>query len=215
MSFRRNIKNIVFDFGGVLLNIDYKLTYEAIESLLGITVRPERILPYHAGLLSDYETGKMNTETFIWNLQHISNNKSIQGRDIIKAWNAMLLGWDAANFDLLLQLRKRYSVFLLSNTNELHMDWVYRDLLINHGITDFESRYFDKTYYSHQIHFKKPDPEIYKYVTDVAGINPDETLFMDDIESNVAAAKDAGWKTYHHTPGDNLQEICLKKLKLL
>lgn len=126
----------------------------------------------------------------------------------------MLLGWQTYKFALLASLRKNFRVYLLSNTNELHLDWVYNDLLANHGITDFETRFFDKAYYSHQIHCRKPDADIYRYVTEEAGLIPHETLFIDDLAVNIAAAADEGWHTCHFDPADDLKHTLTNRLGL-
>lgn len=209
------IKNIIFDFGGVLLDIDYDKTYDALTSLLGFSFIPEKLPPKIIKVLHDYETGTMNTESFIWNLQQLAKGNVPQGRAIMDAWNAMLLGWDPVKFDFLLDLRKKYNLFLLSNTNELHLDWVYRDLSLNHKINNFDSCFFNKTYYSHNIHLKKPDEAVYRFVTQDANIIPGETCFIDDIKANIEGAKKMGWNTYLHHPQDNLIDIFKFKLKLI
>lgn len=210
-----NIKNIVFDFGGVLIDIDYHLTNEALGKLLGVSFTSEDIPTNVLKSLHAFETGNMAVETFLWNLQILAKNTAPQGKELINAWNAMLMGWNPKKFDFLLALRKKYNIYLLSNTNELHLDWVYDDLKRVHNIQDFDSRYFDKTYYSHLIGKRKPNEEIYAYVTDDVGLILDETIFIDDLKPNIDAAKSFGWNTYHHNPADDLIAVFEKKLKLL
>jgi len=211
----KKIKNIVFDFGGVLLDLDYTKTHDAMSKLLGFEFMPATFAPETTKFLNEYEIGKINTETFIWNLQRLAKKEVPIGQDVIKAWNAMLLGWQPAKFDFLLSLRKKYKTYLLSNTNELHLTWVLNDLKKHHNIVDFDTTYFEKTYYSHLIGMRKPDSEIFEFVTQDAGLDPAETLFIDDLEVNTLAAKVTGWKVYQHDPKDDLIQVFTEKLKLM
>ncbi|MFT4533964.1 MAG: HAD superfamily hydrolase (TIGR01549 family) [Saprospiraceae bacterium] len=192
------IKNIIFDFGGVLLNLDQELTFSELSEVTGIPMTSEDIPAHIFKVLLGYEKGEINTETFLWHLQKESTTLIPQPDRLIKAWNAMLLGWDPGKFDFLLELRKDYKVFLLSNTNELHIEWVLRDLKKNHNITDFDTRFFDRTFYSHKMKMRKPEEQIYRTVIEETGVNASETLFIDDNKNNVSAAISAGWKAILH-----------------
>lgn len=203
----KDFKNIVFDFGGVLLDIDYNKTYVALENLMGIGFDPNTLSPNSLKVLHNFEIGSISVETFLWNLQLISTNEMPQGLDLIKAWNAMLIGWDTEKFEFLLDLKTKYNVYLLSNTNELHLNWVYQDLKTNHNIEDFDTRFFHKTYYSHLIEKRKPNADIFEFVQNDSLLNPSETLFIDDNKENVDAAKSLGWHTYHHNPKENLIDV--------
>lgn len=203
----KEFKNIVFDFGGVLLDIDYNKTSVALQNLLGIAFDPNTLSPNSLKFLHDFEIGRISTETFLWNLQHLSAREMPQGIDLIKAWNAMLIGWDKEKFQFLLELKSIYNLYLLSNTNELHLSWAYQDLKTNHDIDDFDTRFFIKTYYSHLIEKRKPNADIFEFVQNDSQLIPSETIFIDDLKENVEAAKSLGWKTYHHNPKENLIEI--------
>ncbi len=205
------IKNIVFDFGGVLLDIDYGRTHDELEKLLGTAFEPNTLSPNSLNVLLDFELGKIGTETFLWNLQQLAVNEMPQGIDLIKAWNAMLIGWDVSKFEFLLELKSKYNIYLLSNTNELHLNWVYQDLKNNHHIFDFDTRFFNKTYYSHLIGKRKPDTEIFEFVQNDSSLIPSETIFIDDLNGNIEAAKHLGWMTYHHNPQDNLIKVFEEK----
>ncbi|MBK8886343.1 MAG: HAD family phosphatase [Saprospiraceae bacterium] len=211
----KKIQNIVFDFGGVLLDLDYTKTHDAMSKLLGFEFMPATFAPETTKFLNEYEIGKINTETFIWNLQRLAKKEVPIGQDVIKAWNAMLLGWQPAKFDFLLSLRKKYKTYLLSNTNELHLTWVLIDLKKQHHISDFDTTYFEKTYYSHLIGMRKPDSQIFEFVTQDARLDPAETLFIDDLEVNTLAAKVPGWKVYQHDPKDDFIQVFTEKLKLM
>jgi putative hydrolase of the HAD superfamily len=209
------IKNIVFDFGGVLLDIDYQKTYDAMSTLMSRSFDPKLLSHNVKSILNKYETGYINTEIFIEKMQQLSQKKVPKAETIIDAWNALLIGFEPSKFDLLLNLRKNYKVFLLSNTNELHLNWVYEYLAEKYNIRDFDSRYFDKSYYSHQIGMRKPDEEIFRFVSIDAALGPDDTLFIDDIKENILGATASGWQIYHHNPNDDLEHIIKNKLCLL
>jgi len=194
------IKNIIFDFGGVLLDLDYELTYKALAEVTGIEMDGQSIPAQVFKVMLGYEKGEINTETFLWNLQKESTKLTPQPDKLIKAWNAMLLGWNADRFAFLEDLRKDYGVYLLSNTNELHIEWVRKDLVKNHKIKDFDTRFFDQTFYSHQMRMRKPELSIYLKAVEDAGLVASECLFIDDNADNVAAAKSAGLQAIHHDP---------------
>ena len=194
------IKNIVFDFGGVLLDLDYELTFAELAEVTGVSMTFDDIPAHIFKVMLGYEKGEINTETFLWHLQKESTKLTPQPDKLIKAWNAMLLGWNPKRFDFLTALRKDYKIFLLSNTNKLHIEWVLRDLKKNHNISDFATRFFDHVYYSHDMKMRKPEEAIYNTVIHKSGINPSETLFIDDNKSNVDAAISAGWNAVLHDP---------------
>lgn len=210
----QKIKNIVFDFGGVLLDIDYQKTYSALEKLLHFSFTDTNVDEAMIKTLEDFETGAMNVETFLWNLQNRAKKDIPQGQDLIKAWNSMLIGWQPQKLDFLQALHQKYRIFLLSNTNVLHLAWVYNDLKVHHGIVDFDLRFFEKTYFSHLIGLRKPNPEIYAFVTSDAKILKYETLFVDDVWDNIHAAEQFGWNTYHHDPKEDLIDVFKHRLQL-
>jgi FMN phosphatase YigB (HAD superfamily) len=157
-----------------------------------------------AKAIREYETGKISLETFLWYFQTNSKKEMPQGLDVINTWNSMLIGWQPGRLEMLSNLRKNYKIFLLSNTNDLHLQWVYRDLKNNHEIIDFDERFFDNTFYSHLIGLRKPELEIYEYVQEKTGILPSETIFIDDIKINLEKPQILGWKVYHHNPSDDI-----------
>ncbi len=189
------VKNIIFDFGGVLIDLDFKKTYEALEKILAVNASD--IYPQNQKLFDDYEKGKVITENFLWNLQNLTK-KVPESHILVKAWNAMILGWNPEKLKFLQEIGKNYDVYLLSNTNELHIDYVRKDLKYNHGIDDFENTFFKKAYYSHIVGMRKPEKEIYEFVLNDSCLNPAETLFIDDNIDNVNAARNVGIISHHH-----------------
>ncbi|MDX1911168.1 MAG: HAD family phosphatase, partial [Saprospiraceae bacterium] len=151
-----------------------------------------------------YETGGMSTEEF---LQKTANGfqPPLSPEQVKNAWNSIFIGMPRHRFDWLLQLRQRYKVFLLSNINDLHERWIAEYMQREHGLSDYETRYFDGVYFSHFIRLRKPWPEIYEYVLADAELRPEETIFFDDLPENVEAARRVGIQGIWHPPGS---EIC-------
>lgn len=194
----KKIKNIVFDFGGVLLDLDIERSFIELALVLDmdtndLQILVDKMMPY----LSRYEKGEINSETFIWHVQKLTS-KQVDPRELIEAWNAMLLGWNPVKLEQLEQLSSKFNLYLFSNTNELHMQWVLKDLKLNHGITDFDQRFFKKAYYSYKVGKRKPDAETYRFILDDAGILGEESMFIDDTEQNAIAAGEAGFQAVHH-----------------
>lgn len=194
------IKNIVFDFGGVLLDLHYERTFEALSDLMGVALDRQDIPEELATAFTKYEKGLLQTETFMWNIQKHAAKQITEPHKIIKAWNAMLLGWNADRLPWLLRLKEQYRTFILSNTNELHIQWVRKDLKAKHGLEDFESTYFEHVYYSHDMGMRKPDAVIYEAVLAERNLVAGETLFIDDTYENVLAAQSVGIRAIHHDP---------------
>lgn len=190
------IKNIVFDFGGVLLDLAPEKTFTALAKLMGGDEQMAKdMYVKHAALFDNYESGKIIMENFLWNLQNMCKDVP-DITFVISAWNAMLLGWNKDKLALLKDLKSKYNVYLLSNTNEIHLNWVRRDLRRNHQIVDFEKLFFHKAYYSHELGMRKPDREIFDFVIADAGIVPSETIFIDDNAANIETAKIVGLNAF-------------------
>lgn len=201
----KKIKNIVFDFGGVLLDLDIERSFIELAMVLDmdtndLQILVDKMMPY----LSRYEKGEINSETFIWHVQKLTA-KQVDPRELIAAWNAMLLGWNPLKLKQLEELGSKFNLYLFSNTNELHMQWVLKDLRTNHGITDFDERFFIKAYYSYKVGKRKPDAETYQFILDDAGILAEESMFIDDSEQNAMAAGEAGFQAIHHPTNAGLE----------
>jgi len=191
-----------------LLDLDYNLTFSKLGEVMGIDINAKKIPAHIFKIILGFEKGEINTETFLWNLQKESANLTPQADKLIKAWNAMLIGWNPKRFGFLEELKKEYSLFLLANTNDLHLDWINKDLKKNHGITDFNTRFFDKTFYSHEMHMRKPELKIYEQVLKETGIRAEETLFIDDNMENVEKARSTGLHAVYHNPKNEIIDCC-------
>jgi FMN phosphatase YigB (HAD superfamily) len=199
------LKNIIFDFGNVLFDLDLGRMGRELQSCLGDGYAAARQLALQERLFERYETGHLGTADFIGGLCR-AGHPALTPERAIAAWNAIFLSLPRERLDLLLRLRRRYGVYMLSNINELHEQWITAYLDREYGIRDFETRYFDRVYYSHRIGLRKPDPASFRFVLDDAGLRPEECLFIDDLEENVQAARRLGIVGMVHPPGADLAE---------
>ncbi len=189
------IKNIIFDLGGVVLNIDPNLTVEAFENYGLENVRQKYNFPNQVELFDDIEVGKITPAEFRDGLRELFG-MPFTNEQIDKAWNAMLLDFPAGRLEALEKVQKHYSTFLLSNTNEIHLEAYLKILKESSGYNDL-SHIFNKIYYSQRVGLRKPDEKLFRLVLEENGLNAEETLFIDDAAINVEAAKKVGIQAYH------------------
>lgn len=195
---RQLIKNIVFDFGGILLDLDYSLSFDRLKTMLSI----DGDLPNHVQLILDeYEMGYFSEGAFLHRLQRLTDD-IVTERALVDAWNAMLLDLPIYKLDFVKSLRSSYDIYLLSNTNHTHLTYVRQSMLpaINIEPLSFERDHFVKAYYSHEIKYRKPNHDIYQYVIDDSKLNPAQTLFIDDNADNVRGAQEVGLHAVIHDP---------------
>ena len=191
------MKNIIFDLGGVLLNINYKAS-EAAFSQLGLNNYADYFKQdYSSELFEQLESGTINTATFYESFRDIFKTNA-SSNTIKEAWNAMLGNFIPANLDIVANAAQKYRVYLFSNTNQIHYEG-FRDIYQQQfGNKDFDKR-FIKAYYSHICGWRKPDPQAYKNLLEAEGLIAEETLFIDDTQKNIIGAKEAGLNTFHLT----------------
>ena len=188
------LKNILFDMGNVLFSIDYKKTEDAFKAL-GYENFSEMYSQFTAdALFEKLETGKITTEEF-YKKMISSHTGLIDENQITTAWNSMLLHWRLDSLSFLKTLAKKYNLYLLSNTNEIHLTAVNNLLKQATGKESIDDL-FTKAYYSHKINLRKPNADIFEFIAKDAGIDPQETLFIDDLENNISAAAALGFKTH-------------------
>lgn len=191
------IKNIVFDLGGVIINLDFQKTYRAFADLAGITLEETVNLFQKNEYFRKYETGQLQEkEFFSWLQSSFCPDASFD--QIETAWNALLLDIPATRIDLIQALRGKYNLILLSNTNDTHIRKVNEILLDTTGIRKLDML-FDTIYYSYEIGLAKPEKTIYEFVGKESALNPAETVFLDDTLLNLGGAEQVGWKTLHVT----------------
>ena len=191
----------MFDLGNVIFDLDIEKTRQSFEKMF----RKDADKKILDKVFIDYECGRVSSDIFI-NTLLSQSNRNIQAVDIIDAWNSMLIGIPEYRLDMLLKLRERFNVFLLSNTNEIHLEWVRRHVQKVHRVRDFEERYFDKAFYSHLVGDRKPLPSIFKHVIDEVFMTPALTLYMDDLQENIDTAKKLGFHTYLVKEGEEIAE---------
>lgn len=198
------IKNIIFDLGGVLIDIDYLKTINAFKNL-GVANFEHLYSQTTANpLFEDLETGKI-TEAEFYDGVRKEANLSISNEQIKTAWNTILLDFRPTSIAYLEQLAQTHSIYLLSNTNIIHQAaflQTYTDTFTG-NLNDN----FTKAYYSHEIFFRKPHKNIYEFVVTDAGINAEETLFIDDSIINMPKANELGITTHLLLKGQKIEDI--------
>jgi putative hydrolase of the HAD superfamily len=196
--------NIIFDLGGVLLNLDVTKTVDAFASLSG---RPsyEVAVMMQSPLFLDFERGSISPMQFRQEVRQWLST-SLTDTEIDSAWNAMLGELPSARLALVDQLRYRHRIFLLSNTNAIHLACFEKIAQQASGHRAFSS-YFDRAYYSHEMGMRKPDVEIFKTVLQQQGIEAGETIFLDDNKQNMEGAKQAGIHSVLITDPDQIFSV--------
>jgi len=191
----QQFKNIIFDFGGIFLNIDFAKTEKAFTDL-GITNFNSFFTQHHASdLFEKLETGHISSAEFCTAFRN-ETGRLFTDSQIITAWNALLMDFPVERILWLQQISKRYKIFLFSNTNKIHYDTFMANFFDQTGLTDFNS-YFIKAYYSFEIGLRKPYPESFQYILDEQNLKVTETVFIDDTIKNVEGAKAVGLQTIH------------------
>jgi FMN phosphatase YigB (HAD superfamily) len=199
-----NFKNILFDLGGVILDINIQATLKLFYEL-GF---PSELMQYPHSMQTDiffkYQTGKLDTQQFRDEIRKVSGT-NVTDQAFDNAWNAMLVGIPRKRTDLLKLLSKRYDLYMLSNTSALHVN-VFEKMYLDVAGESMH-RVFKKIYYSHEIGWHKPDHEAWEYVIRDAGIKPEETLFLDDDIYNIKASQELGFKAIHIHERTNLMNL--------
>lgn len=195
------IEAIIFDLGGVLLNIDYSLSQKAMSELLGCPVNFSKKL--QADLFSDYESGQISDQQFRDGLRSLSlSQKEFSDNEIDHAWNIMLGDLPQRRVTMLEKVGAIKPIYLLSNTNGIHYRAFCADIEKNMNFQKFEA-FFQKLYWSHELGMRKPNQDIFQHVLSDNGLDPASTLFIDDSPQHVEGARKLGIKAFHLTG-----EIC-------
>jgi putative hydrolase of the HAD superfamily len=196
----RSIKNLIFDLGGVILDLSVDATLHSFADLSGIEKRTVKQLFVTSPGFELYEKGEISDDdfrNFVKDLYKINASNEV----LDACWNAMLLGIPIKKLQLLETLKTKYNVYLLSNTNNIHLDYVNNTLLPRINCTSLDD-FFHQSYYSHLMKKRKPDAEIFEQVLEEGNFLPAETLFLDDNQSNIEGAGKLGIKTIHVTDPD-------------
>lgn len=202
----QNIKNIIFDYGNVIFNIDFTKVQQAWKNL-GISNAHE----FYGHRQQDpvfnlLERGEITNTAFRDRIRELAHKPDLTDQQIDDAWNAIFVGIPAGNHELLIKLKAKYRTFLLSNINAIHYDYVHEYLKSEFGIPD-NSQFFEKTYYSHLTGKRKPEAAIFEQVLTENSLEPAETLFIDDSPQHLETAKHLGMQTYLMTAPDTIQKF--------
>ena len=199
------INAIIFDLGGVLLDINYQLTIEAFNNLGCSDFESIYTQQKQSQLFDDFETGKVSSETFRKSLQK-QMEFSISNVEFDNAWNKMLLQLPEKRIELLETLNKKFSLFLLSNTNEIHIKAFKKIISSSIGYERFENC-FKKVYFSSEIGNRKPNASCFEMVLSENKLSAAKTLFIDDSIQHVEGAYKIGIKTLLIESGEELVSI--------
>jgi putative hydrolase of the HAD superfamily len=196
-----NISTLIFDFGGVLIDLDMnqsilnfkKLGVENVENYLSNFGQ--------SGFFMQLEKGKISTEEFRSEIRKLTTN-TITDKEIDDAWNAFLVRIPSEKLDIVYQLRKKFRVIMLSNTNAIHFPYAERTFFSykNRGIDE----YFDKCYRSYDMKMAKPDAEIFEAILSQEQVAPNQCLLLDDGPKNIEQAQKLGFQTYFVDPKEDL-----------
>tara|TARA_R110002126_G_scaffold291794_1_gene458708 strand:- start:18939 stop:19538 length:600 start_codon:yes stop_codon:yes gene_type:complete len=186
------IKNIVFDLGGVIMNLDVPRTIKAFNQIGINNIVNDTGHHYQHSFFYDFEIDLISEDQFLESLQKLSD-KTLEFSVIKEAWNAMILDIPEDRIDFIKSLKENYNLFLLSNTNSIHQ---------LKYLSDFEQKYkfndlFQTAYYSHEIGIRKPDQKVFHFILEDSRLIPEETLFVDDSLENINSADKSDINTFH------------------
>jgi putative hydrolase of the HAD superfamily len=196
------IKTVIFDLGGVVVDLDLNLSVNAFRDL-GIK-EPERFIQHgvHSDIFLKLEVGEITEKEFFAGIRELAGKDITEG-EIRSAWCAMFTELPAERVRIIEKLKKEHRVILLSNTNSIHRDHFdgmadgYKSL----------SDLFHEVYYSFILHDHKPNISVFEKVLEKENIDPKETLFVDDAQKNIAAARETGMHTMLITPDRQMEDV--------
>lgn len=186
-----NIKNIIFDYGNVIFEINFERTQNALAQL-GINDAKQFFAHQsHSNLFDDFEVAGITPDQFRDGIRVAAGNPHLSDAQIDEAWNSLLIGVSEGNHQVLLDVKEKYRTFLLSNNNEIHYGWIINYLRKEFNIENYDD-YFEKAYFSQHMKLRKPNVNIFEQVIKDNNLDPSETLFIDDSPQHIEGAKKAG-----------------------
>lgn len=202
----KNINNIVLDYGNVLFDIDFQKLHQSFIDL-GIP-NVDTFFSHKAQhpLFDAFDKGIITAAQFRNEVRNATRNNELSDIAIDAAWNSLLVGVRPGHHELLLRLKERYRTFLLSNNNEIHYEWIMDHLNRKFGVNG-NAGFFEKDYYSHLMRMRKPDKEIFQFVLNTHGLNPEHTLFVDDSPQHIETAKHLGFQAHLLRASDTLPAL--------
>ena len=200
-----DIDAIIFDFGGVILDIDPMQTMKEFEKLGARKLDEEETREFVEKIVAKFERGIFTPEVFRNKIKAFLDFEA-EDSQIDDAWNALLYDIPAERIRVIEQVRKNYWIFLLSNSNETHYDLYVRDLQLRFGYREFDEL-FERSYFSFDTHLSKPNPEAFEFIINQESLTPAKTLFIDDREDNIETAASLGLRTYLLKPPERIRDI--------
>ena len=196
--------NIIFDYGGIIIDIDYKKTVAELAKLsknkgaLNIYSKAKQ-----APVFNLFETGKITPKEFVTQIASLVNIDDGKENQIVAAWNAMLLGIRIERVEILKKIKSQKRIFMLSNINQIHEDYMINYINSNDDLNGFYEL-FEKVYFSHHMGARKPDAEVFDIVVKENNLDLAKTLFIDDSPQHVEGARAYGLNSYHLDPANSL-----------
>ena len=208
----QQFKNLIFDIGDVIVDIDYLVTIGEFQKLSAVDF--SQIVSYNKQnkIFDLFETGKITAQQFRDELKQFLK-PGTTNEEINRAWNSILIHYPEQKIALLKELKQRYKIFALSNINEIHVASINAVAKEKFGADNFGS-FFHHAYYSNEVGFRKPEKEIYQLVLQQQNLIPEETFFVDDKVENIEAAKTLGLQAYQLTDRNKLNQL-LAELKII
>ena len=196
----KKCKAIIFDLGAVILNINYQNTIDEFTKLGVNNAATFYSKKVQTNLFNQIETGMISSNKFLKALQKETKNANIN--QVEKAWNAMLLDLPDERIQLIEKLKNNYSIYLLSNTNAIHIDAIKKQLGKRKWLAF--CKLFDKMYLSHELGLRKPDVKIFEYILNEQKLKAEEVFFIDDSPQHIASAKKIGIHCHHLLDDENI-----------
>lgn len=196
----RKYQALIFDLGGVIIDLDTDRMVSRFATLFNTSHEVVKAAHTQHSFFNDLETGHIQPPEFRRHLRQVFGNDSIPDQQLDNAWNGMLVGLPIEKLRLLTTLRNHYQVYILSNTNQIHLDYVTQHLIPQQDTLD---AFVHEAYYSHHMRMRKPDPEIYKTVLEEHALRPSDVLFLDDNPDNIRSASELGIQSVRiHRPDE-------------
>ena len=210
----QNIKNIIFDYGNVIFEINFELAQQALLQLGIADIETFFSHKKHNPIFDEFESAAISPAQFRDEIRIAANNPALTDEEIDAAWNSLLIGVPESVHETILKVKDKYRTFLLSNNNEIHYNYIV-DYLKREFEMEDNSSLFEKTYYSQHMFLRKPNMEIFEQVIRENNLNPEETLFIDDSPQHLEGAKKAGLNTLLMDVHPRELESFLKKHQIL
>lgn len=201
---KSEFENIIFDFGGVIINIDYEATINAFKDLGISDFDALYSQAAQSDLFDAIETGRISPQHFINGILQLLP-AGVTPNQVVHAWNTMILDIPKERIEFLQQLSQTHDIYLLSNTNSIHIDKAMREW--NNKTQADINDVFKKVYLSHEMGMRKPDVEIFRHVCQEQGLDPSKTLFIDDSIQHIHGAREAGLHAHHLLSNETIQSI--------